>query len=186
MDEVRTLVSNQMQKAYEVLRSDFATVRTGKANSSLVENIVIPAYGSTQRLKVLELATIHVQDPQTLVITPFDQSIIGDIERGIASEKVGLNPIVDGTIVRITLPPLTEERRLEFVKLINQKSENGRIMIRQIRHEGMFNVKKKSEGKSVSEDEVIRTEKEIQKLTDEFIGKIDKLQHEKEQELMKI
>lgn len=173
-----------MQKAYDVLLADFATVRTGKATPSLVEHIIINAYGATQKLKVMELATIHAQDSHTLVLTPFDQSIIEEISRGIQEANVGLNPAVNENIIRIALPPLTEERRQEFVKLINQKAEQGRIMIRQVRHEAMEEAKKQS--KTISEDEVIRHEKEIQKVTDEFVGRVDSLLEQKEEELMKI
>lgn len=173
-----------MQKALDVLREDFATVRTGKASPTLVENIVINAYGGTQPLKVLELATIHVQDNSTLVISPFDKSIIAEIEKGISNANVGLNPIVDGEILRINLPPLTEERRSELVKLIKQKAEQGKVMLRQIRHEGMEDVKKRAAEAGHSEDEVTRVEKEIQKVTDDFSEKIDTLMDEKEKELM--
>lgn len=184
MEQVVKNVKSNMQKAFEILRQDFATVRTGKANSSLIDNIVITAYGGSEHLKVLELATIHVQDPHTLIVTPFDQSVISEIENGISNAKVGLNPIIDGSFIRISLPPLTEERRREFVKLISQKAENARVMLRQVRHEGMEDIKKK--GETVSEDEVIRAEKEIQKITDEYIEKIDTLKDQKEEELMKV
>jgi len=173
-----------MNRAIDVLREDFATVRTGKASPTLVENIVIPAYGGTQPLKVLELATIHAQDNSTLVIQPFDRSIISEIEKGISAANVGLNPIVDGDILRINLPPLTEERRQEFVKLIKQKTESGKVMLRQARHEGMEDAKKRAEAGHISEDEVTRLEKEIQRLTDEFIKKIENVFSEKEKELM--
>src|SRR5690349_10037011 len=143
MEDIVTQVRRKMQRAIDVLREDFATVRTGKASPTLVENIVIPAYGGTQPLKVLELATIHVQDNATLVIQPFDRSIISEIEKGISAANVGLNPIVDGDILRINLPPLTEERRQEFVKLIKQKSESGKVMLRQARHDGMEDAKKR-------------------------------------------
>src|SRR3989344_7708586 len=129
MDKITPVVKEKMQKVIDVVRVDFGSVRTGKASPSLVENIVIKAYGGTQPLRVMELATIHTQDTQTLVLTPFDKSIIGEIERGIADAKVGLNPIVDGEFIRINLPPLSEERRLEFVKLINQKAEAGKVMV---------------------------------------------------------
>lgn len=186
MDQIVSTTRDKMQKAFEVLRQDFVTVRTGKAAPSLVENIMIPAYGGSAHLKVLELATIHAQDPQTLVIAPFDKTVIHEIEHGIRDSGVGLSPIVDGEIVRISLPPLTEERRLEFVKMIHQKAENGRIMIRQIRHEANEDVKKQGAAKTISEDEVERLEKEIQKATDEFIKKIDNAREEKEKELMTI
>lgn len=185
MDTISSDTRNKMQRAVDSLRSEFGTVRTGKATPSLVENIVIKAYGGTQPLRVMELATIHATDVHTLVITPFDHSIMGEIERGIADAKVGMNPIIDGEFIRINLPPLSEERRLEFVKLIKDKAEHGKVMIRQIRHEGMENAKK-LENKEISEDEVVRAEKDVQKLTDEFIEKIDDMASEKEAELMKV
>lgn len=182
MDPIVQNIKMRMDKAVEVMRDDFGTIRTGKANPSLVENVVIQAYGGSTPLKVLELATIHAQDPQTIVITPFDQTVIGEIESGITNANLGFNPVVDGQIIRISIPPLTQERREEFVKVIHQKAENGRIMVRQIRHEGMEEVEKKKD--DVSEDEIEREKKEIQKLTDEYMKKIDDLREEKEKELM--
>ena len=184
MEDIVTQVKSRMHKAIDSLREDFATVRTGKASPTLVENIIIQAYGGTQPLKVLELATIHTQDNSTIVIAPFDKSIIADIEKGISGANVGLNPIVDGDVLRINLPPLTEERRAEFVKLIKQKAEAGKVMLRQARHEGMEDAKKRAEAGHISEDEVMRIEKEIQRLTDEFTEKIDDVLAEKEKELM--
>lgn len=185
MDTITPEVKSKMQKAIDSARSDFATVRTGKASPSLVENIIIKAYGGATPLRVMELATIHVQDAHTLVLTPFDQSIMGEIEHGISDAQVGINPIVDGNFIRINLPPLSEERRKDFVKLIKQKAEQGKVTIRQIRHDGMEQAKK-LENKETSEDEVIRLEKEIQKLTDSFIEQIDTLAAQKEEELMKV
>lgn len=184
MENIISEVRQAMQRALDVLLSDFATVRTGKASPTLIENIIVNAYGGAQALKVLELATIHVQDNSTLVISPFDKSIISEIEKGIANANVGLNPIVDQDILRINLPPLTEERRLELIKLIKQKGEQGKVMLRQARHEGMENAKRKAAGQSLSEDDIIRVEKEIQKATDEFTEKIDNLVASKEKELM--
>lgn len=186
MDPQISVLRDKMQKAYEVLYQDFATVRAGKASPALVENIVISAYGGTQPLRVMELATIHAQDPQTLNIVPFDASIISEIEKGIAGANVGLNPIVDGNMLRINLPPLTEDRRKEFIKLIAQKAESGKVMMRQVRHEAMEDVKKMAEKEGISEDEITRLEKEIQKETDDFIEKIDTLRADKEKELMKL
>ncbi len=184
MDNIVTQTRQKMQKAIEVLREDFSTIRTGKASPSLVENIIINAYGGTQPLKVMELATIGVQNNTTIVIAPFDKSVTNEIEKGIASANVGLNPIVDGDILRINLPPMTEERRSEFVKLVKQKGEHGKVTLRQIRHEGMEDAKKQAEQDGHSEDEVIRIEKEIQKVTDDFTKKIDEIIAEKDHELM--
>ncbi|HVZ67598.1 MAG TPA: ribosome recycling factor [Patescibacteria group bacterium] len=184
MDDVIAMVNARMQRAIDSLREEFGTIRTGKASPSLVENIVINAYGGTQPLKVLELATIHAQDNNTLVIAPFDRSILAEIEKGISSANVGLNPIVDGDILRINLPPLTEERRSEFVKMVKQKAEGGKVSLRQARHEGMADLKRKAENEGISEDEVDRFEKEIQKLMEDFTKKIDLISEEKEKELM--
>lgn len=180
LDDIR----QKMQKVLEVLHGDLATVRTGRATPSLVEHIVINAYGATTKLKVLELATIAASDLQTLVITPFDQSIIGEIQKGIQEANVGLNPVIDGQLIRISIPPLSQERRAELIHLMKQKLENGRIMIRQVRHEAMNEVKKQST--SLSEDEVVRLEKEVQKATDEKISEIDSTGKKKEEELLQI
>lgn len=185
MNDILAQAKQKMQRVIDSVRAEFATVRTGKASPSLVDNIVIKAYGGTQPLKVMELATIHATDAHTLVITPFDHSIIAEIERGISDSNVGLNPIVDGNFLRINLPPLSEERRREFVKIIHQKSETGKVMLRQARQDGMEKAKK-LETQDVSEDEIIRIEKEIQKLTDDFTEQIDNLAKQKEVELMKV
>ncbi len=185
MDTVTPDIKQKMHKALQSLHADFQTVRTGKASPTLVENISIKAYGGTAVLKVLELATIHVQDVHTLVLTPFDKSVIGEIERGIADANVGINPIIDGTFIRINLPPLSEERRREFVKLIHQKAEQGKVTVRQIRQDGMTAAKKlKADGGS--EDEAGRIEREVQRLTDSYIEQIDTLAKQKEEELMKV
>lgn len=176
----------KMGKALEVLRGDLATIRTGRATPSLIDNIVINAYGGTQKLKVMELATIATTDPQTLVITPFDQSIIGEIQKGIQEANVGLNPAVDGNILRISIPSLSQERRAEFVKLMHQKLEGGRIMIRQTRHEVMTEIKKQYNDKIISEDDLTRLEKEIQRATDEVMSEIENLGKRKEEELLHI
>lgn len=178
----------RMQKVLEVLHGDLATVRTGRAAPSLVENINISAYGGPPaggaRLKVMELATIGIVDSHTLQITPFDGSIIGEIQKGIEAANVGLTPVIDGQIIRISIPPLSEERRQELIHLMKQKLENGRVMIRQVRHEAMLNIKKQKE--AFSEDEVVRLEKEVQKTTDEVIAEIDAMGKKKEAELMQI
>lgn len=183
MDNLLSDTRNKFSKVLGIIRDDLSTVRTGRAAPSLVENIVINCYGGTQKLKVLELATIAAQDPQTIVITPFDGSIIGEIQKGIQEANVGLTPVIDGQILRISIPQLSEERRQELIHLMRQKLENGKIQVRQIRHDGMNDVKKEE---GISEDEVSRLEKEIQKLTDETMTEIDAMGKKKEEELMQI
>lgn len=179
LEEIR----KKFAKILDIIQNDLATVRTGRAAPSLVEHIMISCYGGTQKLRVVELATIVAQDTQTIVITPFDNSIIGEVQKGITEANAGLNPIIDGQIVRISIPQLSEERRQELIHLMKQKLENGRIMARQIRHEAMNDVKKEKE---ISEDEVSRLEKEIQKLTDKLMEDIDIMGKKKEEELLQI
>ena len=171
-----------MRKVLEMLRTDLASVRTGRATPALVEDVVILAYGGSTRMKIKELATITASDPQTLVIAPFDSSILGEIQKGILEANVGLNPSNDGQLIRIAIPPLSAERRQDLIKLMNQKLENGRVMIRQARHEAMSEIKKQE----FSEDESARMEKEVQNATDQFISGIDAMGKKKEEELLQI
>lgn len=183
MDPLIQETSSRIHKVLDLLKQDLATIRTGRAAPSLVENIVINAYGGSAKLRVMEMATVHAQDLQTLVITPFDQSTMHDLEKGIQEANIGLNPVVDAPILRITIQPLSTERRQELIHLMKQKLENGRIMVRQARQDGMNDVKKNDE---LSEDEEARLEKEIQKLTDEAMVQIDSMGKQKEEELLQI
>lgn len=172
----------QMKKALEVLHGDLATIRTGRAAPSIVENIVVNVYGGTTRLRVMEVATVSVSDPQSLLLTPFDASITEEIRKGILESNTGLNPSSDGRVIRISIPPLSTERREELIHLMHQKLENGKVMVRQVRHESMNNIKKGN----LPEDETSRLEKEIQKITDETMAEIEALGKKKEEELMQI
>lgn len=183
MDQIPQQVSENMQKVLDLLRHDLATIRTGRASPSLVENIVINAYEGSAKLKVIELATVAAQDSQTLVITPFDHSTMHDIEKGIQEANIGVSPVVEGTLIRITLPPLSTERRQELIHLMKQKLENGRILVRQARQDGMNEIKKTDE---FSEDEVRRLEKEVQAVTDKCMQQVDSLGKQKEEELLQI
>lgn len=176
----------QMQKVLEVLRSDLATIRTGRATPSLIDNIVVSVYGNTAKLKVMEVATIATTDPQTLVITPFDGSIIGEIQKGLEVANIGLTPVIDGNLIRISIPPLSQERREQLIHLMKQKLENGKIMVRQARQDAMKDVKKQFDDKTISEDEKMRLEKEVQNLTDSTIEQIESLGKAKEGELLQI
>lgn len=175
-------LKQQLAKVVEVLKNDLGTIRTGRATPALVENIVISAYAGSARLKVMELATVGTSDPQTIVITPFDNSIIEEIRKGIQEANVGMNPVVDGHVVRVAIPPLSKERREELTKLMHHKLENGRIMIRQSRHKAMEDVK----AMDLPEDDQKRSEKEVQKVIDETIETIESLGKQKEQELLQI
>ena len=182
LDEVK----QKMQKVLEVLRADLATVRTGRATPALVENVVISAYGGSSKLKIMELATIAASDSHTLVLTPFDKSVLDEIQKGILVANIGLTPSSDGNVIRIVIPPLSEERRQELIRLMKLKLENGKIQVRQVRHEAMSAVKKQFTDKEISKDDLTRLEKEIQKATDDIMAAIDAMRERKEEELLQI
>lgn len=188
MDE-QELVSQtreKMAKALEVLKEDLATIRSGRATPALIENIKISCYQGSQTLKLLELATITTQDGQTLAIAPFDSTIIEEIEKGILQANLGLTPAVEGNTIRVKIPPLSEERRGEYLRLAKRKLEGGRIMIRQIRKEAMIRIRRAAEEKEISEDQKSDLEGEVQKLTDETNSKIEIMGRRKEEELMRV
>lgn len=184
MDE--TSVRSKMQQVLDLVVADVASIRTGRATPTLVEDIVVAVYGGTQRLKVKEVATISAPDTQTLVLDPFDKSIIGEIRQGIMAANVGMNPSIDGAIIRISFPPLTTEDREKYVKLLGKKLESGKIMVRQTRGEAMQDIKNAFEKKEIGEDEKFAQEKKLQEVTDSFTGKIDELGERKEKELLQV
>jgi len=179
-------VKTKMQEVLSMVVADISSIRTGRANSSLVEDIVVPAYGGTQSLKVQELASISVQDAQTIVINPWDKSIIGDINKGIQAANIGINPSIDGEIIRITISPMTREDRERLVKLLGSKIESGKVMLRQVRGEFMKDIKVSFDKKEITEDEKFRQEKTLQDITDEFVGKIETLGENKKEELLQV
>lgn len=175
-----------MQRVVDLVFSDIGGIRTGRASPALIEGLTIPVYAGTQKLKVNELAIITVSDPQTIVLEPWDKSIINEIRQGILAANIGMNPSIDGEIIRITLPPLTTEDREKFVRLLSTKLESGRIMIRQIRGEGMKDIKTGFEAKELTEDEKFDEEKKLQQITDEYIARIEEAGTNKKIELQQI
>jgi len=185
-DSTLAVARDKMRKALEVTRTDLASIRSGRAVPALVENIVVSVYGGSQRLKLMELATITTMDTKTIVIAPYDLSVTEEIAKGIQEANVGLTPLVDGEIIRITIPSLSEERRQEFLKLAHVKLEAGRVMVRQVRHEAMKELSRLEDDKTISEDQRKVGEKKVQDLTDEMIAEIDSLGVKKEEELLQI
>lgn len=177
---------DRMKKAIEVTRTDLSSIRSGRATPALVENIVVAVYGGSQHLKIRELATITATDTKTLVITPYDPSIIGEIDRGIQAANVGLTPNGDGELIRITLPPLSEERRQEYIRLAKVKLEAGKVMIRQVRHDAMKELHTAFSQKEIGEDEKRAGEKKVQELTDEMIAELETMGSKKEEELLQV
>ena len=183
-DEIMLEAEAAMEKGFDYLQHEFASVRTGKASPALVENIDVEAYGSQMKLK--QLALITTPEPRLLVIQPFDAGTTKDIERAIKESKVGINPIVDGKIIRMPIPALSEERRKDLVKGIKQMAEEARVRVRSTRREGIDGLKKAQKDGAISEDQLGSFEKEMQKLTDQFGKKIDDAVATKEADILKV
>lgn len=186
IESILSKTRENMRRALEVTSTDISSIRSGRATPALVEHVVVSVYGGGQRLQIMELATTTTMDAKTLVISPFDPSIIAEIEKGLFEANIGLTPVVDGDIIRITIPSLTQERRAEYLKLAKAKLEGGRIMIRQIRQEAMKDIRKLEADNTISEDERKHGEKLVQELTDELIAQIDALGEKKERELLQV
>src|SRR5579871_1543217 len=183
-DEILLETEAAMEKAVDYMSHEFASVRTGKASPALVENIDVEAYGSAMKLK--QLALITTPEPRLLVIQPFDASTTKDIEKAIKESKLGINPAVDGKIIRLPIPALSEERRKDLVKGIKQMSEEARVRVRSSRRDGIDAIKKAQKDGKISEDDLESYEKEIQKLTDGFVKKIDDAVTAKEADILKV
>jgi ribosome recycling factor len=179
-------VRQKMQAILESLLQTIGTIRSGRATPSLVQNLEVMVYGGTQRLRILEVASVTSSDPQTLVIDPWDKSIIGEIKKGIEAANVGMNPNIDGEIIRISVPPLTSEDREKFVKLLNGKLEESRVAIRQVREAIMHAIKAEFDERKITEDEKFAFEKNLQNLTDEFVKKIEEMGERKKSELLQL
>jgi len=186
IDTILSQTRIKMQKVLDITKNDLASVRSGRATPALVENIVITAYEGTQKLKVMEMATVTTPDARSILITPYDVTTVKDLVKGIMESHSGLNPVADGDVVRVTIPPMSEEQRREYLKLAHAKLEGGRIMVRQVRQEAMKDLKRLKDNKEISEDEEKVGEKKVQELTDQRIGEIDDTGKRKEEELMQV
>ncbi|MBU6183486.1 MAG: ribosome recycling factor [Verrucomicrobia bacterium] len=184
IEEILFEAEESMEKAAHFMSHEFAAIRTGKASPALVENIDVEAYGSSMKLK--QLALISAPEPRLLVIQPFDASTVRDIERAINESRIGINPSVDGKIIRLPIPELSEERRRDLAKTVKGIAEESRVRIRACRRTAIDSAKKVQKDGKMTEDELRDTEAEVQKLTDKFVAEIDKQTAAKEAELMKI
>lgn len=184
LEEAIFAAEEGMEKAVEFMTHEFAAIRTGKASPALVENLDVQAYDSTMKLK--QLALISAPEPRLLVIQPFDASTVRDIERAINESKIGITPAVDGKIIRIPIPELSEERRRDLAKTVKQLAEESRVRIRACRRDAMEAAKKLQKEGQLTEDDLRSSEDEIQKMTDKYVASIDKHVETKEAELMKI
>lgn len=184
LDEILFEAEEKMTKTEQVVVHEFAGVRTGKASATLVENIMVDVYGSQMRVR--ELAGITTPEPRTLAIQPWDATTIVHIEKAIQKSNLGLNPATQGKTIRIFFPELSQERRVEFTKILKKMAEDGRVAIRHVRRDAMDLLKKHAHDSGVTEDEEKQAEKDLQKLTDDFVAKIDQHLMAKEKEIMTV
>lgn len=178
---IKNLESN-MQKSIDSLNYQLGGIRAGRANASLVERVTVNYYGADTPLN--QLAQISVPEARMLLISPYDKSSLGDIEKAIQKSDIGIPPANDGEVIRLVVPALTEERRKEIAKRVGEEEESAKIAIRNIRRDGMDELKKNEKASEISEDEKRRFEKEVQDLTDKYIAKIEELAREKEKEIL--
>ncbi len=183
-EEIKNRLRKRMDKSIESLQEEFKKVRSGRANSALVEDLIVEYYGN--RLPLKQLASISVPEPRLIVVQPWDKGSLSDIEKAFHKSDLMLNPNNDGKVIRIAIPPLTEERRKELVKVAKGKSEDTRVAIRNIRRDGNDEVKQAEKDGHVSEDDSKRALEDIQKITDEYIEKVNRLLESKEAEIMEV
>lgn len=177
-----TEVKVRMGKILSLYINDIASIRTGRATPGLIENVVVTVYGG-QKMKLIELGSIGVPDVRSLTFQPWDQTLIREIGNGIAAANVGMNPVVDGQLIRMSLPMLTVEQREDYIKLLGRKLEAARVMVRDARGDYRSDLQRAKQEKTVSEDEYKRDEVELQKLTDEYIKKLEEVSDKKEVEI---
>ena len=174
----------RMEKSVEALKGQLTKVRTGRAHPSLLDGIMVSYYGADTPLR--QVGNVSIEDARTLAITVFDKSLTAAVEKAIMASDLGLNPMSAGTVIRVPLPPLTEERRKSLVKLVRNEAEGGRVAVRNIRRDANADLKSLQKDKEISEDDERRATDEIQKITDSFIKRIGEVLAEKEKELMEV
>lgn len=184
IDDVLKDAEQRMQKSIESMKLILAKVRTGRASPALIQHLSVDYYGT--QTPINQVANVSVQDARTLAVQPWEKPMVPLIEKAILESDLGLNPVTAGEIIRIPLPPLTEERRKEMAKTVGTEGENGKIAIRNVRRDANATVKELLKDKEISEDDDKRTHDLIQKLTDQFITEVDEVVSEKETEIMKV
>ena len=182
IEDIKRDARIRMGKSLASLRIELAKIRTGRAHPSLLEHVHVDYYGS--EVPISQAASVSIEDARTLTVTAWDKTMVKPLEKAIMSSDLGLNPVTAGTIIRIPLPPLTEERRIDLGKVVHHEGENTKIAIRNIRRDANHHIKELLKSKDISEDDDRRAEQEIQKLTDEHVKKADEIVAVKEQELL--
>jgi ribosome recycling factor len=183
-DDVFGSAEHRMKRAVEILQQDYANIRTGRATPSLLDKVTVDYYGTPTPIS--GMATINVPEPRLIVVQPWDRTALPSIEKAIQKSDLGLNPSSDGTVIRLAIPQLNEERRKDLVKQVHKRAEEGRVAIRNIRRESQDQLKRKEREHAISEDELKRSSERLQKLTDGFVSQIDEVSRRKEQEVLEV
>jgi ribosome recycling factor len=184
IDDALLAADTKMQKTVQVLKREMETIRSGRATSALVDQIMVEAYGTSTPLS--QLASISVPEARLLLIQPWDRSIVGSVQKAIQKSDLGLNPMSDGELIRLVIPPPTEERRKELVKVVHKRVEDAKIAVRNVRRDALEELRKLEKDKKVSRDENVRATDRLQKLTDRFIAEVSKVGADKEAEIMEV
>jgi ribosome recycling factor len=184
IEDIKKDASARMKKSIESLRQEFSRMRTGRANTSLLDHIKVPYYGNDVPLS--QTASVSISDARTLTITPWEKNMVPVVEKAIMTSDLGLNPSTAGSVIRVTIPPLTEERRRDMIKVVRAEAEGARVAIRNIRRDANNDCKELLKEKEITEDLEHRAEDDIQKLTDKYIAEVDELLSAKEADLMEI
>lgn len=184
LDEIKKDAGTRMAKSVASLQQDLTKIRTGRAHTSLLDHITVEYYGSSVPLN--QVANVGVEDSRTLIITPWEKDMVQPIEKAIMGSDLGLNPASAGTVIRVPLPALTEERRKDMIRVVRQEAEGGRIAVRNIRRDALHDIKELLKEKMIGEDDERRAEGDIQGITDKYVAEIDKILAEKEAELMEV
>ena len=184
LDEIKKDADNRMAKSVAALQQELTKIRTGRANTTLLDHITVEYYGSQMPLN--QVANIGIEDSRTLIVTPWEKDMVQPIEKAIMTSDLGLNPVSAGTVIRVPLPALTEERRKDMIRIVRNEAEGGRIAIRNIRRDALHDAKELLKEKMIGEDDERRAEGEIQDITDKHVGQIDKVLADKESELMEV
>ena len=184
LDDLKKDATARMQKCVQSFQADLKKLRTGRAHPSLIEHLKVDYYGSDVPLQ--QVANVAVEDARTLVVSPFDKSVVGSIEKAIHKSDLGLSPMTAGTVIRIPLPPLTEERRRDITKVVRQDAESARVSVRNVRRDVLADLKEMFKEKMISQDDERRGQEEIQKLTDRYVSEIDQQLAAKEKEILQV
>jgi ribosome recycling factor len=184
IDDALLAADTKMQKTVQVLKREMETIRSGRATSALVDQIMVEAYGTNTPLS--QLASISVPEARLLLIQPWDRSIVGNVQKAIQKSDLGLNPMSDGEVLRLVIPPPTEERRKELVKVVHKRVEDAKIAVRNVRRDALEELRRLEKDKKVSRDENVRATDKLQKLTDRFVAEVSKVGADKESEIMEV